>query len=77
MSACRSCGAQIDWVKTPAGKNMPVEGLYLKYDELSPGEIIVTDGGNIYKKEAEKSLPSVKGRISHFAVCPQADSWRK
>jgi hypothetical protein len=25
MSACRSCGAAIVWLKTSAGKNMPVD----------------------------------------------------
>lgn len=25
MTHCKSCGEPIDWVKTPAGKNMPVD----------------------------------------------------
>lgn len=77
MSVCRSCGEPIDWVKTPKGKNMPVEGLYLRYDDLSPGETIITDGGNVYVKSIDKEFPSVKGRISHFSTCPQGDEWRK
>jgi len=77
MSRCRSCDQPIDWVKTAAGKNMPVEGMHIKYDDLSPGEVIITDGGNVYKKIKDDNLPNVKGRISHFAVCPQADQWRK
>lgn len=77
MSQCRSCGAAIDWVKTPQGKNMPVEGDYIKYEDLQPGEVIISDGGIVYKKVAGHNLPSVKGRISHFAVCPQAGEWRR
>lgn len=77
MSYCRSCGQPIDWVKTTKGKNMPVEGDYIFYDDLSAGEIIITDGGNLYTKKKDDSAPSVRGRISHFAICPQADEWRK
>ena len=25
MSQCKSCGAEITWAKTPAGKNMPLD----------------------------------------------------
>lgn len=77
MSQCRSCGAEIDWVKTKSAKNMPVEGDYIPFDDLKPGEVIITDGGVVYKKQEWQRLPSVKGRISHFAVCPEADAWRR
>lgn len=77
MSECRGCGVKIDWVRTMKGGNMPVEGDYLNYDELKTGETIITDYGNVYKKKDGDNMPSVKGRISHFAVCPQADFFRK
>ena len=77
MSLCRSCNKPISWVKSLKGKNMPVEGDYLKFDELSPGETIITDQGNVYKKKADQEMPSVKGRISHFSTCPNANDWRK
>ena len=25
MSLCRGCGSQIEWIKTTAGRNMPVD----------------------------------------------------
>ena len=77
MSICRSCGAQIDWVKTTAGKNMPVEGEHVEYNDAEEGMVLITDGGNVYKVTPDKHLPSVKGRISHFSTCPNADDWRK
>ncbi len=76
MANCRSCDAVIDWIKTPGGKNMPVEGDYIKFDDLSVGEVIISDSGNVYKKQADQRMPSVKGRISHFATCPNANDWR-
>lgn len=77
MSTCRSCGAQIDWVKLTSGKNHPVEGEYIKHDEAENGDRLVTDGGNVYAVDRSKSFPNVKGRISHFSVCPDADKWRR
>lgn len=76
MPQCRSCGAKIDWITTIAGKKMPVDPDYLKYEEAKQGDVIVTDGGIVYKVDHNKNLPSVKGRISHFATCRDADNWR-
>ena len=58
---------------------MPVDPEYIKYDDAEHGDILVTDGGNIYtvnKQNAPHSLPNVKGRISHFATCSDANKWR-
>lgn len=58
MAKCKSCGAQIEWVKTKTrGSSMPVDPKYV---------VVVTNEGQI-----------VKGRISHFATCPNADQHRK
>lgn len=77
MSTCRSCGQQIDWVKTVHGKNMPVDGDYIPYDDADIGTVIITDGGNVYKVAEGRSYPTVEGRVSHFSTCPQAEEWRK
>ena len=37
-SECRSCGAPVIWVKTKAGKNMPVD-----YATFNPGDRPVYD----------------------------------
>ena len=77
MAQCRGCGKLIDFVEMKSGKKMPVNREYLTYDSLEVGDIIVTDGGNVYKKEKNVNLPSVKGRESHFATCKQASEFRK
>lgn len=65
---------------------MPVNLEYFKYDDLKPGDIIITDGGNVITKQKEyppenkgfpTNMPNVKGRISHFSSCKDADKWRK
>lgn len=76
MSVCRSCGQEIDWVLTSKGKKMPVDPEYIWYDEADSGTVIVTDGGVVYVVSSSRSFPSVKGRISHFATCPNANDWR-
>ncbi len=77
MAQCRSCGQKIDWIKTTKGKNMPVDEDYYDYDECENGMILVTDGGMVVTVNEHQNMPSVRGRISHFASCPQANNWRK
>lgn len=77
MSICRSCGQTIEWIETRQGKKMPLDPEYIEYDEADPGTVLITDGGNTYVVEDEQSYPNVRGRISHFASCPQAKVWRK
>ena len=66
-SNCRSCGAEIRWVLTTAGRRMPVDAephLVM----VSTGETLLTDG------------PLVKpayGYTSHFATCPHAAQHRR
>jgi hypothetical protein len=62
---CRSCGAYIVWLKTKAGKNMPVDADSLDDVDLEAeaGEMPLFD-------------PSA-GHISHFATCPNADQHRR
>lgn len=64
MSRCRSCGAEVTWAKTEAGKNMPIERAddgNLTYDAANGSVLHDPDGG----------------WISHFATCGQADDWRR
>ena len=55
---CKSCGAEIEFVKMESGKFNPVNA--------APRFTIVTDDGRVET-----------GRISHFANCPAAGSFRK
>lgn len=80
MSKCRSCGAEIMWIKTVNGKNMPVdaEPVYFHQDP-SGAEIFVTKGGAVVRgitaKPGENDVST--GYNSHFATCPFADQHRR
>ena len=66
---CRSCGADIEWAMTEAGKRMP---------------IVEKSGGNLRIQlpllgGLPTAVPVLRGKgthISHFADCPDADRWR-
>lgn len=77
MSTCRSCGKSIEWGVTEKGKKMPLDPEVIPHDEASEGDYLLTEGGKLYRVTKARSLPNVKGRVSHFATCPQAGEWRK
>lgn len=72
---CRSCGAPIRWAQTASGKPMPLnaaadpQGLFALVDAEDPREVPRAVSG--------RRLPPGERWTSHFATCPQADSWRK
>lgn len=80
MSVCRSCGKPVEWIRTERGKNMPVDPPYVAWDEAEPKDVLVTNTGKTFMKHA-KDEPApwkdFKGRVSHFATCPQSDNWRR
>lgn len=72
IGTCRSCGARILWIKTKAGKNMPVDPTFVDYKKVAGGnERIVTPEGDVVAAERCKSTesPDGYGYISHFASC--------
>lgn len=75
ITACRSCGAPIVWALTEQGKRMPLDALVTTVMAMfnESGPITVA---NIATAD-EISWRQVKGHVSHFATCPQADRWRK
>lgn len=77
MAFCRSCGAEIDWIRTPTGKLMPVDPVPLAWDEAPKGTRVVSKYGDVRTTTGE--IDDDDGRewfISHFATCPHADEWR-
>lgn len=82
-SNCRSCEAEIRWAKHhESGNRMPLEeateeqiadgrGLYRIRDEV--------DGPTAYPASAEQAtgMFPVQLYISHFATCPDAETWRQ
>jgi hypothetical protein len=69
MSRCKSCGAEIDWVKTSTGKSMPLD-----IGRRLGGNVDIGDDGIA---QVKPSLPDVKRFVSHFTTCPDADSFRR
>ncbi len=87
MIVCRSCGAEIEWAKTPAGKNIPLD----KEPEVD-GNILVSMRGiglaplaiaqSKEQIELLKSQAKASGQLhvlfkSHFATCPDHAKFRK
>jgi len=69
MTACKSCGAEIEFVPTKKGIAMP----------LDPGPVadgnLVIDAGVVRMRTAEDG--ELERRRSHFASCPQNAQWRR
>lgn len=74
FGTCRNCGCHIMWVKTKAGKNMPVDLTMISYRRPGAGvkarEKIVTPEGEVVcaDKVSSESAEGF-GYISHFATC--------
>ena len=69
MGQCLSCGAEITFAETEAGKQMPRT---------------VGRGSRALRIQDNENDPSVRQEVtnnrrfkSHFASCPQAPAWRK
>lgn len=87
MGKCRSCNADIVWVKTAATKSSPGKPMPLDADPERPGKALRVDGGNVVftgQRDGSSNawLVRVVGRgsgayRSHFSTCPNARSHRK
>ena len=77
MSKCKFCDAEIDFIRTVSGGNMPVEPERVSHDELKDGEIIITRGGNTIKVDERIRMPSVVGHRPHWPACFGADKARR
>ena len=78
-SECRGCGRQIAFIKTVKGKTMPVnpDGVYFT-PAGGPNNYVTLDGEVIRGRDPEPDDKNTMiGYISHFATCPEADSFRK
>lgn len=67
---CRSCGAPIQWAKTPSGKMMPVNRAQATDGNLN---VIRTSDG-LTVQPAEKGTGNA---VSHYATCPNATQHRR
>lgn len=83
MSACRSCGAPIEWAVTAAfGRRMPLD---LGEHEDGNAAVVGRDprGAPIVAVLGVDDLTRVREfgtvalRRSHFQTCPEGDEWRR
>jgi hypothetical protein len=63
VSKCRSCGADIVWMRTSAGKLAPVNVMPRAKGKRGPN--------------AGEFLFAPLAHESHFATCKEADHWRR
>lgn len=79
---CKSCGAEILWIKMASGKSMPVDAKPISYRTMHPGTkgfnvmTLVTKDGRVAKGVFDPSSDKI-GYTSHFATCPNANAHRK
>lgn len=69
-SFCRSCKAPVNWYKTTAGKNMPIDP-----DPHPDGNVRIDVVSNV-AQVVPKGSHHVLYR-SHFATCPDAGQHRR
>lgn len=80
MAKCKSCGAEIFWVKMASRKAMPCDAAMIPYREDPSGkDIVITPNGETIRCvfDGPPELNTGIGRLSHFATCPAAAAHRK
>lgn len=81
-TACRACGARIMFLKTAAGKTMPVdeEGTFFLEVKDGPELFVLGDGTTARGQRvspAQREDADRFGYVSHFATCTNPDFFRK
>jgi hypothetical protein len=70
VSFCKGCGARIDWYKTTAGKNMPIDP-----EPHADGNVRVDVVSNVVAVVAPGSHAPLYR--PHWATCPKAASFKR
>ena len=78
---CRGCGADIAFIKTTAGKSMPVDPMPISFVQAGgPNTYVMMDGtvkrGREPKRDEDKVVTMI-GYRSHFATCPDAGKFSR
>lgn len=79
MAKCRGCGAEIDWIRTRAGKNMPVdpEPVFVIVGE-GDGHFVTDEGDVISGREVPANNGTAEvAFVPHWATCPEAGRFRQ
>lgn len=81
MAKCRSCGAEIVWIKTAGGKSMPCNFGHVYYIESAKAgsKRIVTKNGEVLACEYTDDPYEATGvgYIPHWSTCNHGEQFRK
>lgn len=79
MSKCRGCGAEIDWIRTPAGRSMPIDPEPVFVKEGDGGCHFITDEGEMISgREVPENGEGVEvAFVPHWATCPEASRFKR
>lgn len=79
FGCCSRCGRQIIWIKTVAGKNMPVDTELKNYREDGGKDKIVIPDGRVISGTIVYAAEEADGvgYTSHFATCKRAKAFRR
>ncbi len=74
MAVCKKCGREIAWMKTAAGKSMPVEpgNVYCRPNENGKMMVLTISGRLIRADAAEPGDRMMLAYIPHWASCTGA-----
>lgn len=75
MPTCKACGEEIRWIRTRAGKQMPVDPDSFSQQQLSPGVVVVTEAGDVLRG-GRAPYAAAHGYTPHWATCPHAGQFR-
>lgn len=87
MATCRSCGAPIEFIRTPEGHYMPVDPKTVWIDEGTGNDTFVTHRGEVVHgtiiSDKDAELARKEGEIlegafvPHWATCKEPWNFRK
>lgn len=79
MAVCRSCGAEIKFIKMKSGKWNPVNLGVRTIIKDGGKEVLVTESGELISGTFASLEEGANGSgyVSHFATCPNASSHRR
>lgn len=79
-ASCKGCGTEIMFIKTVAGRTMPVDAESVRFSKGGK-EVFVLPNGEIVHgtrlREGQADPEEMIGYISHFATCTTPEAFRK
>ena len=80
ITTCRSCGARIRWIRTPAGKSMPCDERPISYLPNPQGKAkLVTPEGTVVSCDEvqEGTEGSLAGYRAHWSTCDNPNRFKR